>query len=323
MKLAFAPLLLAFACHGDARETAPLPSRASKPPEVQEGLSPLEPSDPERRDSAPGSAPPVPELGEMRGPIKDDGLAGSGVPGYKRAGCSPLGPYEDQYLNAPGYDPSACEGSRRMSNVAVGFGCGFDEDGSSAKPLRIRCWPLSDKKRASSTYSRALAELMACPKQRGGDGVQLPADAPISAGTCADGTRFLREGYVHQFRTRFYDGESCLESVFSVASGRAAIVAARSIAMSCGKTDCAEPPLTSCETPRRFIRRSPESLEPGAAKRAARTRGEHHAEPVPPAGVARLRTGAGDAQIAERGWPGCATPEEAEIPRRPIHQHFR
>ena len=132
----------------------------------------------------------------------DDGLAASGVPGYKRPGCSPLGPYEDEYLTAPGYDPTACNLSERMAKVAVGFS---EEEG---KPQRIRCWPLSEKRKAGGTYTRTLAELTACPAQRGGDGVQLPADAPLSAGTCGDGTRFLNEGFRFQYRKRFYRGET-------------------------------------------------------------------------------------------------------------------
>src|SRR5687767_9063693 len=41
--------------------------------------------------------PAIPELDDPPPlvPVQDDGLASSGVPGYQRGGCSPLGPYED------------------------------------------------------------------------------------------------------------------------------------------------------------------------------------------------------------------------------------
>ena len=40
-----------------------------------------------------------------------------------------------------------------------------------------------------------------------GVAAMLPADAPLSFGICADGTRFLREGYLLRHRTRYYEGE--------------------------------------------------------------------------------------------------------------------
>lgn len=40
--------------------------------------------------------------------------------------------------------------------------------------------------------------------------MELAADAPLSAGTCSDGTRFLREGYVFKYRIRFYEGEELI-----------------------------------------------------------------------------------------------------------------
>ena len=196
MRTPVAALLLISACQGSGAQ-----------PHGPASAARLEPSSSAGR--AAQGRPAIPELGAERAPVTDDGLAGSGVPGYERPGCSPLGPYEDAHLNAPGYDPTACSMSDRMAKVAVGFSCGFDDgEVTPAKPEPLRCWPLSEKEQAHSTYSSALAAWRECPKERGGHGLQLPEGAPLTVGTCADGTRFLREGSkLDGHRTRFYDGE--------------------------------------------------------------------------------------------------------------------
>lgn len=215
-----APLLVVAAgCRNGAPHVVPLEEaapavatpRAAEPSSAGPGERPS-PEVPQPGAEAERSGPGIPELDAPPplAPVQDDGLASSGVPGYQRAGCSPLGPYEDEYLAAPGYDPTACSGSQRMANVVVGAIDGSGGGRLPSKPRRIRCWPLSERERARSTYSSAFAELTACPTQRGGHGVQLPADAPISVGTCADGTRFLREGYLTRHRTRYYGGELLL-----------------------------------------------------------------------------------------------------------------
>jgi hypothetical protein len=211
MKRTLALLVLAAGCRSSQPEAAPTTGFTAPPSSPMEAApadaslgAPRLPDLPQ-----PEQEPSYPELDYLpSGPTKDDGLASSGVPGYKRAGCDPLGPYEDEYLHAPGYDLTACMGYKRMANVVVGQIDGPGGSSLNSKPARIRCWPLSDKEKARSTYSSALAELTACPKQRGGHGVQLPEDAPLSAGTCSDGRRFLREGYLLKYRTRFYDGET-------------------------------------------------------------------------------------------------------------------